>query len=80
MTRIRFGNFQDFETLLIMKRKIEKFRRTWSLHVESITDGIHPSLTIVTGRLERQHAEIQKELLKKKFPNCLIDVDHDAGR
>jgi len=80
VTRIRFGNFQDFETLLIMKKKIEKFRRTWTLHVESITDGIHPSLTIVTGKLEKQHAEIQLELLKKKFPNLLINVDHDAGR
>ena len=63
-----------------MKKKIEKFRRTWTLHVESITDGIHPSLTIVTGKLEKQHAEIQLELLKKKFPNLLINVDHDAGR
>ena len=80
ITRIRIGRFQNIDSMLLVMKKIKRFRRTWSLYIETITEGIDPVMSIVTGKLEPKHAETQVIMLRKKIKNIPINVDNNAGR
>ena len=78
VTRIRIGRSRSLDEIKRLKKRLKRVRRTWNIHIEARTTGPEPILSLVTGRLESEHAEEQAVILQEKMPEVMIEVDHDA--